>query len=831
MSISRMALQSGASTSPLSGNRLLLRSNPDYLFQQRRIFPAHCSSSSSSTPAPADDQNHQNSSGIARVRTLSQRRRELPWQTRPDEGAAGNFNGNLGFGAPSPQRTPWDQSTPTPLANKSNRFPRPKPDAGNGSSHSHMLNIVEKLRAIERKQRSYSTHVVPPDTTAAPFSESSSLEGRDSTSQQGSFPWQRESSSEAPTPVTRPQPPKLPCLAELTIPELELRRLQRIAIRVVNPIKVGYLGVTKAVVQDIHRRWQKCEVVKIQCDGPAAINMKQTPKNWWLSSMENWRNGHLYRGKGYFARVDNSMVANLKKYQRRKINLMEAIKIRDEDEDRDYSQSEHGEARRDSEKGNIEDEYLDEIDALLEELGPRYDDWIGRKPVPVDGDLLPASVPGYKPPLRMLPYRAKKNLSNMELTVLRRLVKPLPPHFVLGRNRGLQGLASAILKLWQKSELVKIGLKRGVQNTRNQLMAEELERLTGGVLLSRDKFFITLYRGKDFLPTSVAAVLRERESNMRELLLKEDQVRIPAQIGDGQNRTTPVSGSLSESMEMRRQWEAQRSEKDDEMDRNSAVVALKVREQKRLEAKLAAAISKKRRADLQIVKLERSLLLSEHPRDRETITEEERYMFKKLGLRMDAFLLIGRRGVFDGVIENMHLHWKHRELVKLILKEKDKAIALEVAKMLEIESGGILVGVVTTSKGQAIIVYRGKNYQRPAELRPRSLLTKRKALARSKEINERSNALPDTPHSALYKAIDSKYQEDDIDGELLADRKKLHHDDDDEMAYSDDLLDSEISSDGSESEAERFRPPEEAGDDEQEEESEWDLESEEDEDD
>ncbi|EFJ26572.1 hypothetical protein SELMODRAFT_412905 [Selaginella moellendorffii] len=795
-----MALQSGASTSPLSGNRLLLRSNPDYLFQQRRIFPAHCSSSSSSTPAPADDQNHQNSSGIARVRTLSQRRRELPWQTRPDEGAAGNFNGNLGFGAPSPQRTPWDQSTPTPLANKSNRFPRPKPDAGNGSSHSHMLNIVEKLRAIERKQRSYSTHVVPPDTTAAPFSESSSLEGRDSTSQQGSFPWQRESSSEAPTPVTRPQPPKLPCLAELTIPELELRRLQRIAIRVVNPIKVGYLGVTKAVVQDIHRRWQKCEVVKIQ------------PKNWWLSSMENWRNGHLYRGKGYFARVDNSMVANLKKYQRRKINLMEAIKIRDEDEDRDYSQSEHGEARRDSEKGNIEDEYLDEIDALLEELGPRYDDWIGRKPVPVDGDLLPASVPGYKPPLRMLPYRAKKNLSNMELTVLRRLVKPLPPHFVLGRNRGLQGLASAILKLWQKSELVKIGLKRGVQNTRNQLMAEELERLTGGVLLSRDKFFITLYRGKDFLPTSVAAVLRERESNMRELLLKEDQVRIPAQIGDGQNRTTPVSGSLSESMEMRRQWEAQRSEKDDEMDRNSAVVALKVREQKRLEAKLAAAISKKRRADLQIVKLERSLLLSEHPRDRETITEEERYMFKKLGLRMDAFLLIGRRGVFDGVIENMHLHWKHRELVKLILKEKDKAIALEVAKMLEIESGGILVGVALQlhiEKLEELIMKLRKDY----------------------DYLLKSNALPDTPHSALYKAIDSKYQEDDIDGELLADRKKLHHDDDDEMAYSDDLLDSEISSDGSESEAERFRPPEEAGDDEQEEESEWDLESEEDEDD
>ena len=29
------------------------------------------------------------------------------------------------------------------------------------------------------------------------------------------------------------------------------------------------------------------------------------------------------------------------------------------------------------------------------------------------------------------------------------------------------------------------------------------------------------------------------------------------------------------------------------------------------------------------------------PADKETITEEERFMFKKLGLRMPAFLLVG----------------------------------------------------------------------------------------------------------------------------------------------------------------------------------------------
>jgi len=44
-----------------------------------------------------------------------------------------------------------------------------------------------------------------------------------------------------------------------------------------------------------------------------------------------------------------------------------------------------------------------------------------------------------------------------------------------GKNRGLGGLAAAIVKLWEKSEIVKIGVKRGVQNTSNERMAEELK--------------------------------------------------------------------------------------------------------------------------------------------------------------------------------------------------------------------------------------------------------------------------------------------------------------------------------------------------------------------
>lgn len=97
-------------------------------------------------------------------------------------------------------------------------------------------------------------------------------------------------------------------------------------------------------------------------------------------------------------------------------------------------------------------------------------------------------------------------------------------------------------------------------------------------------------------------------------------------------------------------------------------------------------------------------------------------------------MVSGRRGVFDGTIENMHLHWKYRELVKIIIKAKTFDQVKKVALALEAESGGVLVSVDKVSKGYAIIVYRGKDYQRPSTLRPRNLLTKRKALARSIEL-------------------------------------------------------------------------------------------------
>lgn len=89
----------------------------------------------------------------------------------------------------------------------------------------------------------------------------------------------------------------------------------------------------------------------------------------------------------------------------------------------------------------------------------------------------------------------------------------------------------------------------------------------------------------------------------------------------------------------------------------------------------------------------------------------------------------------------MHLHWKYRELVKIIVKVKTFDQVKKIALALEAESGGVLVSVDKISKGYAIIVYRGKDYQRPSTLRPRNLLTKRKALSRSIELQRQEVSL------------------------------------------------------------------------------------------
>jgi hypothetical protein len=77
--------------------------------------------------------------------------------------------------------------------------------------------------------------------------------------------------------------------------------------------------------------------------------------------------------------------------------------------------------------------YEREVNRLLDGLGPRFVDWWWNTPLPVDADLLPEYVPGFKTPFRQCPPGVRPTLADEELTYLRKLARPLPTHFALGK--------------------------------------------------------------------------------------------------------------------------------------------------------------------------------------------------------------------------------------------------------------------------------------------------------------------------------------------------------------------------------------------------------------
>lgn len=161
-----------------------------------------------------------------------------------------------------------------------------------------------------------------------------------------------------------------------------------------------------------------------------------------------WRSGtsvSLYRGVSY---KDPSVQLNKQIYRKEGSSATSSAPA--DTIGRDPSQYGSGEDARASDiaSGNKDSEstpeveYEHEMDKLLDSLGPRYRDWPGCEPLPVDADMLPGTVPGYQPPFRILPYGVRATISQKEATALRRLARVLPPHFALGmRCRHLTWLA------------------------------------------------------------------------------------------------------------------------------------------------------------------------------------------------------------------------------------------------------------------------------------------------------------------------------------------------------------------------------------------------------
>ncbi|KAE9586053.1 putative RNA-binding, CRM domain-containing protein [Lupinus albus] len=531
---------------------------------------------------------------------------------------------------------------------------------------------------------------------------------------------------------------KAPSLAELTLEDELLRRLRREGMTIRERINVPKAGLTQDVMDKIHKTWRREELVRLKFHEELARDMRIAHKivERRTGGLVTWSSGSVmmvYRGINYQGPASESQLNEREGDGFFVPDVSSGSLSRTKDSNETSTLEKTEPVVKDQEKSENMTEEEAEYNALLDGLGPRFVEWWGTGILPVDADKLPPTVPGYKTPFRLLPARMRSNLTNAEMTNLRNLARSLPCHFALGRNRHHQGLACSILKLWDKSLLAKIAIKRGIQNTNNKLMSEELKTLTGGTLLSRNKYFIVIYRGKDFVPTTVASVLAEREELTKQVQDVEEEVRFRAvdATPSGQDEAKPQAGSLAEFYEAQARWGRDISAEEREKMLEEAAKAKSLKIVRQIEHKLALAQGKKHRAEKLMAKIEASMVPASPDYDQETITDEERAMFRRVGLRMKPYLPLGIRGVFDGVIENMHLHWKYRELVKLITKQKTLAFVEDTARLLEYESGGILVAIERVPKGFALIFYRGKNYRRPITIRPRNLLTKAKALKHS----------------------------------------------------------------------------------------------------
>ncbi|KAL5072302.1 hypothetical protein RYX36_011286 [Vicia faba] len=572
----------------------------------------------------------------------------------------------------------------------------------------------------------------------------------------GRMPWEKDEKID----FLKVEKEKTVSSADLALDKVLLQRLRGEAAKMRIWVKVKKAGVTQDVVKEIKRTWRTNELAMVKFDIPLCQNMDRAGEivETKTGGLVVWSKKDalvVYRGCNYQLTSEGSPKIYIPS---RRTNFYETSEVKSATEDDHYpvesdrTTSEilsRNADHKDSQSTDIQDMncqmtsgslYQRECDRLLDGLGPRFIDWWMNKPLPVDADLLPEVVPGFEPPFRLCPPHASVKLTDDELTYFRKISHPLPTHFVLGRNRGLQGLAAAILKLWHKSHIVKIAIKYGVQNTDNEAMANELKRLTGGVLLLRNKFYILLYRGKDFLPKRVADLVERRELELKSCQLHEEVTRLKAiqafsSIEEFQlPQDTSTSGSLTEYMEIRNKHE---NIKEVDVDLNVPLEAEIYRLEKELkeQQRKAFILNKKiERSSIELSKLNAAWNPSGEDIDLEIMTDEERECFRKMGLKMRSCLVLGRRGIFDGVLEGLHQHWKHREVAKVITMQRLLSRVIYTAQFMERESGGILVSVDKLKEGYAIIIYRGKNYSRPKEKIAKNLLTKRKALRRSLEM-------------------------------------------------------------------------------------------------
>lgn len=199
-----------------------------------------------------------------------------------------------------------------------------------------------------------------------------------------------------------------------------------------------------------------------------------------------------------------------------------------------------------------------------------------------------------------------------------------------------------------------------------------------------------------------------------------------------------LNGSLCRGMSTMR-GKSMRSKVERRMQKESGKTIRELRRAKKLTKKLMTdeerLVYNLKRAKKKIALLLQKLKKYELPElppprhDPELFTPEQLQAYKKIGFKNKNYVPVGVRGVFGGVVQNMHLHWKFHETVQVCCDNFPKERIKEMASMLARLSGGIVLNVHNV---KTIIMFRGRNYRQPKNLIPINTLTKRKALFKAR---------------------------------------------------------------------------------------------------
>lgn len=113
-----------------------------------------------------------------------------------------------------------------------------------------------------------------------------------------------------------------------------------------------------------------------------------------------------------------------------------------------------------------------------------------------------------------------------------------------------------------------------------------VQNLTGGTLLLRNKYYIVIFRGKDFVSTGVAAVLAERQELAKQVQDVEEKVRCEA-VDATPSASTAQAGSLAEFYEAQARWGREISAEEREKMMEEASKAKSVKLVKQIEHKIS----------------------------------------------------------------------------------------------------------------------------------------------------------------------------------------------------------------------------------------------------